>query len=513
MVRRLIFATVLLALVVVPGHLFGGRTAAEVDSLQARIDAAAPGDTIYVNGGTYRENVVIAKPLELIGEGWPVIDGGGEGDVVTVTADEVSISGFEIRGSGRSVSQEPAAVKVSDAHAFGLRSSRIRDSHFGIHMTGGHHAEIAFNDIDLGAATPVERRGHAIYLWKVAGSAIHGNRIKNAADGIHLEFSESNGIGENTVTDSRYALHFMYANGNKVLSNTFRHNLAGAVIMFSKILVLKDNELSENRRGATGAGILLKDVDDIFAQGNRVLRNKFGLMADGSPQTPGATATFMDNLFALNDTGVGLMTSAPITFVDNAMIENTVQVKALGGSLTGHEAAPDTPDSGGGGHEGHGATPAAPAPVAPSAGSKQATWTIGGRGNYWSDYKGYDADGDGVGDRPYQPQPPFAGALSDNDTLRLFQFTVAQQAIDVASDMFPLYEYDAVIQDSGPLMQAPGPALPGESGINRGLLVVSALLLLLSGAVAQAVLGIDIAQPIRRVFSPAGGRLGREGGS
>jgi nitrous oxidase accessory protein len=118
-------------------------------------------------------------------------------------------------------------------------------------------------------------------------------------------------------------------------------------------------------------------------------------------------------------------------------------------------------------------------------------WTLSGRGNYWSDYSGYDADGDGVGDRPYRPLPPFAGALDADGTLRLFQHTLAQQAIDRAADMFPVYRYDAVIQDSGPLMSAPGPALPDEKGLNQELLVVSALLLVLSGAVLVTALDID----------------------
>ena len=457
-----------------------GTPARPAAAIQEMIDAAAAGDTVVIDGGVYEGNLTIDKPLTLRGQGGPVIDGGGQGDVITITADEVRLSGFTITGSGKAISQEPAAIKVLDTHAIEITGNDIRDSHFGIHVTGSHHATIANNTIEAGQGTPQERRGHAIYFWQVDQSLVHSNTIRYAADGIHLEFSDSNAIGNNEVRESRYALHFMYANGNKITGNVFKDNLAGAVIMFSQIVVLTDNEISGNRTGATGAGILLKDVDDIFAQDNRILRNKYGMTADGTPQTVGTTAVFFNNLFALNDTGLGLMSNAPITFVENAMIENTVQVKAMGGALassllSGHGGA--IPGGGQGDQP----------PVAPSG----IVWTDNGRGNYWSDYTGYDRNSDGVGDVPYAPQPPFAGGLADNDTLRLFQFTLAQEAIDMAARMFPLYRYDAVMEDSGPLMSPPGPVLPSESGINGDLLLVSGALLAISGLVLAMILDVS----------------------
>lgn len=454
-----------------------GAASAQLVSIQEQIDSAQPGDTLTFDGGVYNERVVIDKPLTLMGVNDPVIDGGGDGDVVTITADDVTLSRFVIRNGGQAFSQEPAAVKIVDAHAPVIEHNRIEDARFGIHVTGSHHAVIDNNEIDLGDM-PIERRGHGIYFWEVAEGAIHGNEVTNAGDGIHLEFSSDNGIALNTVTGSRYALHFMYSDNNRILQNTFTDNLSGAVLMFSHELLLKDNELSGNRQGATGTGILLKDVDNVFVEGNTIIRNKYGLTADGAPQSVGATVTLMRNLFALNDTGLGLMTSAPITFIENSMIENTVQVEALGAGLIG-DAMAEAHDAG------------AQGTTSPDAASGQAIWSIGGRGNYWSDYRGYDADGDGIGDRPYRPDPAFGGAMEEHPNLRFFQFTLAQQAIDTAAEMFPVYDYDPVIEDAAPLMSPIGPALPEEAGVNTDLLVTSGLLVLLAAVILQFSFDFD----------------------
>lgn len=460
-------------------------------TIQQRIDRAAPDDIIVVDGGVFHESITIDKPLSLVGRNTPVIDGGGQGDVVTISADDVVMTGFEIRGSAKSISREPAAIKIHGVDRITLNANTVRDAHFGIHITDSTGNTIENNIIDVGGDTAVARRGHGIYLWQATRSTLHGNTVMHAADGIHLEFADGNGIGANTVTDSRYALHFMYATDTRVIGNTFTDNLAGAVLMYSKDVILKDNDLSSNRKGATGSGILLKDSDNIWVESNRILRNKYGMTVDGTPQTPGATAIFRANLFALNDTGIGLMANAPITFVENAMIDNVVQVQALSGELASALSS-------------HGAQSAAAGAGAPGSLPVGAVWTSAGRGNYWSDYRGFDEDGDGVGDHPYQPRPPFAGRLDNRDTLRLFQYTPAQQAIDAATDMFPVYRYRAVIADEGPLMAPPdGLAMPHRSGVNLRLLAVSSALLAAAAAALLRAGAIDPRHVVRRAVARA----------
>jgi hypothetical protein len=161
-------------------------------------------------------------------------------------------------------------------------------------------------------------------------------------------------------------------------------------------------------------------------------------------------------------------------------------------ALSGHGGTATDPSSGGA------ESKAAPLPAG-------ALWTSNGRGNYWSDYKGYDANGDGVGDQPYQPRPPFAGRLGNDDTLRLFQFTPAQQAIDAATDMFPVYRYNAVMQDAGPLMNPPeGLALAHGGGMNIKLLASSVVITALSGAAIVTLSGADPRRRLRNILEPRG---------
>jgi nitrous oxidase accessory protein len=488
----LALVALLLAAVLSPsgGNVVSGQTSPT--RIQDLIDEAQPGDIVYVEAGIYHERIVINKEIALKGVNDPVIDGGDEGDVVLIEADGAAISGFVIRNGGKAISQEAAGVKVDGADRVEVMTNRIEDTRFGIYLVDSEASTLAYNTIDLQPDVDIARRGYAIYLWEVERSGIFNNVITNAADGIHLEFSRHNTIGENEVTDSRYGLHSMYSDGNKIVSNLFRNNLAGAVNMFSHDTLLKDNVLSGNRKGAIGVGVLFKDSNNVFVEGNEFLRNRIGVTVEGTPQAAGATAIFRENLFALNDTGIGLMSNAPITFVENAMIENPIQVTALGGDLasgllSSHGdglAATDTPA---------GTSPEPPAGI---------TWTLNGRGNYWSDYQGYDRNGDGVGDVPYAPKPSFAGGLDDNPALRFFQFTLAQEAIDAAADMFPFYRYDAVMEDGGPLMSPPGPALSKAGAFNSDLLVASGALVIISLLILQAILEVDLRRTIR-------GALGR----
>jgi|GEM_PF-838341 len=77
----------------------GGSGPGNYSNIQDAIDDASDGYAVYVYSGTYYENIVIDKSINLTGENvkTTIIYGNGIGDVIKVTDDKVNISGFTIR--------------------------------------------------------------------------------------------------------------------------------------------------------------------------------------------------------------------------------------------------------------------------------------------------------------------------------------------------------------------------------------------------------------------------------
>ena len=84
-----------------PGPVHNINTDEYFDTIQGAIDDVDTlnGHTIFVNPGTYYENIVIDKSIELIGAGKynTTIDGQNIDDVVKIIIDEVNLCGFRIR--------------------------------------------------------------------------------------------------------------------------------------------------------------------------------------------------------------------------------------------------------------------------------------------------------------------------------------------------------------------------------------------------------------------------------
>lgn len=434
--------------------------AADPIDLQAMIDDAGPGSVLLLPSGTYEGGVVVDKPLELRGEGWPVIDGFGRGNVITITAPDVILCGLTIRNTGSSLEQENAGVSA-DAARVTVVGNRFENVLFGIFLRHGEGSYVADNLIGA-MDLDVARRGDGIRLWESPRSVIERNRVDGGRDSV-LWFSDDLILRDNVVTNGRYGIHFMYSDRALVERNYLSGNSVGGFLMYSHDLTLRDNLITDSS-GPSGYGIGLKDIDGVEATGNRFISNRIGVYFDNSPATPGVRHHFSNNLFAYNQVGAAFLPSVEgNVFSGNAFIDNGEQVGVQGkGEFESNNV-----------------------------------WTVGGVGNHWSDFAGYDADGDGVGDVPYRLADLFSTLTGDHPDLHFFDQTPAAQAIDLAAQMFPTFRPRPKVEDTAPLIEAPDiPNLvspsPAPSSLATGL---AAMLMITAAAGLLAV----ARAPLRRM--------------
>jgi nitrous oxidase accessory protein len=402
---------------------WGAAPALANHALAARIAAAAPGATVVVDGGTHQGPVVIRGPLTVRGVNGPVIDGGGAGSVVTIAGTGVTFTGFVVRNSGRQVTEEAAGIKVQgDGHR--IEDNVVEDVYFGIHVADARDVRVQGNRIAPGLARGA-RPGHGISLWHVRGGRIAGNRVTDARDGIYVSFSQDVSVAANEISGCRYGLHSMNSRNAAFSQNIVRDNLLGASLMYSDHLVMRGNRIENHRQGQAAQGLLLKDVGSLLLEGNRLVANRIGIYAD-SVATSGGEALVRGNIIAGNDVAFALQSTVHLTVYGNTILDNLADARAEGGRPSGSR------------------------------------WSRDGRGNFWSQYRGYDADRDGIGDLPYRVEGLMDELLQRNPLARAFLYTPAHVALEAAARMFPLFRPAPLLVDISPLMQP-----PAETGEGR----------------------------------------------
>ncbi|MDP7263997.1 MAG: NosD domain-containing protein [Candidatus Thermoplasmatota archaeon] len=219
--------------------------------IQWAIDNASDGDAIFVEAGTYRENLIINKTINLTGLGWDdtIIDGGRKGDTVYITADWVNVSGFNIRNSGN---------VWNDA---------------GIDLYGVHHNRIERNLF-------VNNQRRAIYLE----SNSYANRISNntCSDNdqytIVLVGSYNNFINDNNCSGNDKGIWLYSSNGNEISNNTCENNSQGGIYVRSSNENLISNNLCINGR----EGISIIDSEANIINANNCSNQQIGISLDGS---------------------------------------------------------------------------------------------------------------------------------------------------------------------------------------------------------------------------------------
>ena len=386
----------------------GVTVAEDGEQLRALLaDPSGPSE-IWLRARRYTGDFEITRKLSLRGERGASLYGTGHGTVLRVHADEAVVDNLLISHSGQRHTSEDAGIQAK-GRGIQIRNVRVEDTLFGVSL--GPCPRCVLEHVQVqgpGEAAPL--KGDGIKLWESDDAVVRQCQVDGVRD-LVVWYSRRVRLEGNRVTHSRYGSHFMYAHDSVVRDSQIENNVVGIFVMYSARLHLEHNVLA-GARGAAGVGIGFKESDTVDAHGNWIVANTTGVYLDETPRSENARVLFSANHFALNDVALRFHgVREPLQFVGNAFEHNTTLADVEGG---GDALA--------------------------------ARFT----GNHFSDYAGFDLDGDGVGDVAYQVKRLSGDLISSQPALAFFQGTAAMSLLDAVATAVPIFASRLLLEDASP---------------------------------------------------------------
>lgn len=401
------------------------------ESLQDLIDATPAGGTLQLEGKEYKGNVVITKPMTIIGTEKTIIKGDQTNNVIEIRSENTVLDQLKIEGSGmsRSSEEEYAGIRVM-ANGSVLQNITISDSYHGIYLNKTKDTLIKNSHVIGHGVDSLGNQGNGVQIARSSNNTILDSRFEKTRDGIFVEYSNDNVITGNTMTETRYGLHYMYSNFNEFKNNSFVRNTGGAAIMHSDHILLEDNKFSFNQ-GSRSFGLIIQTSRDVH-----VLNNEFHLNQRGLYLEQSTSNTIEGNDFFQNQIGIELWTSSTAhVFFENHFRKNRINALTVGGESNNE-------------------------------------WFKNGVGNYW-DTPMIDLNKDNVGDDPIEYTSALDKLVEDNELTYMF---LASPAILIYEKLNGLLAGQKVMAyDKYPLMET-------VEGRGRTAVIVGILAVLIAGA-------------------------------
>lgn len=419
--RFLLFLVIFLLFPAVAG-------AEESPSIQQLIEEAEAGDTIQLESGIYEGDVIIDKPVTIIGSGETIIQGTGTDNVILITADGVTVKNVTVQQSGTNLARDLAGIKIRSKDNR-VEKVTIKESLHGIYLESSTGNQLVDNTIFGHRELNISRRGNGIHLFESNNNEILGNRIDGARDGMYISFSDENRIDKNTITNTRYGIHYMYSDYNSISENTLFENIGGAAIMYSNHITVKENVIYDHH-GLQSFGILFQTADDVIAEENQIFFNTKGIFMDQSNRN-----IVRNNYIVNNQIGFDIWNSAMYNeFSGNQILDNNLQYTTNNGIDSNR-------------------------------------WNDDKQGNAWSDYTFIDLDGDGAGDKPYTYQSAFGEVMSENQLGILFLYSPAIDLYEKWNQLF--------LADKGGITDEIPIQVPRQDGLTIPFISLAIAILLL----------------------------------
>ena len=378
--------------------------------LAEAVRQASPGDVVEVKRGMYRVNLLIDKPLTLRGLDRPTLSGGNEGDTIRVTSPDVVIEGLIVRDSGDSLKHQNAGIYLyPGAHRAIVRRCDLTYNLFGLWIEKANDVLIEHNTITGKREYGSSQRGNGIQLYNTKGARIFHNNISFVRDALYVDVSHHAVFRGNRLHHSRYGTHYM---------NSY-HNL------------WEDNDSYYNR-----GGLALMEVRDQVVRGNRAWGNSdHGIMLRTLQDS-----VIEDNIVAGNSRGFFIYDVEYIKLNRNLVVDNVVGVHLAAGSTRNEVEGNDFISN---------------REQVRYVGARDERWGTKG-GNHWSNYVGWDRDGDGRGDVPYEANDMVDRLTWRYPAIKLLLASPAVQALRLVGQQFPVLRVPSVV-DPHPRMQPGNP--------------------------------------------------------
>ena len=393
------------------------RVLTPADDVAGIVEAAKAGDVIELSPGVYHTHLIVRAAITLRGQPGAVIDAGGKGSGITVRMPEAVVENLTVQNYGANLYERDAGVRVTDgADQVTIRGMTLKGPGFGIRADRLMRIVIENNTIEGRRHMHVLDRGDGVYLNYVRYPKLTGNSVRNVRDGFYFENVDGSVSRGNFFTGAQYGIHWMYTRDDSAFDNVAAGVNGGFALMSSKRIHFENNTSKQS----VEFGILLNVCDRCTVKGNRVEgvhnpRGRAALDNEGKGlfiYGPGEN-TVVRNWFEGGDIGVGVALGGEgNVLTENTFINNKIQVRYVGR-----------------------------APL---------EWSYEGRGNFWSTFMAWDFDGNGIADKPYQPNDsldrifwiyPEARFLMDSPVVALLRWLAQQFEIDRGkgvTDSFPL---------------------------------------------------------------------------
>ena len=415
MQRRLLPFRALVALFALLAGVLGTASAATLrvapgESIQAAIDQAAPGDVIEIERARYPANLRIAKPLTLRGVNRPTLSGGLKGDTIRITAEDVTIEGLIVSDSGDSLRDQNAGIYVyPGAHRAVVRNCDLTYNLFGLWIEQANDVRVEGNTITGKRDYQSSQRGNGIQLYNTLRARVIGNQVSFVRDAIYVDVTHDAIFRGNKLHHSRYGTHYMNSYRNLWEDNDVWMNRGGLALMEVRDQVVRNNRVWAN----SDHGIMLRTIQDAVVENNVVAGNQRGFFIYDAEYNTLRGNTIVDNVV-----GVHLWAGSKNNQVENNdFIANREQVRYVG--------------------------------------ARDELWGVK-EGNHWSNYLGWDRNGDGIGDVKYEANDLVDRLSWRHPMMKLLLASPAVQTLRLVGQQFPLLRAPSIV-DPKPRMQPHNP--------------------------------------------------------